>query len=133
MYNDSLKEILAKIAETKRLGETLREKKSITSPDDMYTYEIRKPDLESKHYKVFHGKCLKEASTTYIDRGYQLNPIQHFPLKNDTFAGVRCEYCKEYLNKKLNDSKRLANLEKVQRIQRSYEKWVQRQILLGKM
>lgn len=130
-------ELMAKIKKTAKLGDDIRKSIGqasplVEKPDDMYEYSYKKPDLENKNWKIFHGKCFEDGSKQLKDWGYLFTQVYHYPKTNKAFAGVRCSHCDGHLDENVYVQKLADRSQRIKDEHEAYLEWEQEQILLGK-
>ncbi len=141
-----LKEVLDAIERTKGMKDRIHKELGIKSvvavqsPEDMYEFSYKKPDLESRSYMITHGKCADKAQAELISWGYEFTQIRHFPLSDKTWCRVRCVGCGKQLDEKEAIKLEKERKEKREKARADYllekqirEEWEAEQILLGKL
>lgn len=142
-----VKDVLAAIKKTSQLGAEIRKKlglgintTNIKTPDDVYQFEYKKPDLERKNYIGLHGKCIEAGQKQLLDWGYEFIQINHISVTDKSRSGVMCTYCGKHLDDKYYEisqaekklSRELKQQEYVEELEIRKE-WEAEQILLGRM
>lgn len=141
-----LKEVLAAIERTKgmkdRIHKELGIKKvtAVASPEDMYEFEYKKPDLEHRSYMIVHGKCAEKAQEELKSWGYEFLQTRHFPKSDKQYCRIHCKHCGVALDEK-EEKKYLA--ERKIRLEKAHKDWLEEkalreeweaeQVLLGKL
>lgn len=142
-----VKDVLAAIKKTSQLKDKIRaelgldkDKSATKIPDDIYQFEYKKPDLETRSWTSFHGKCIDAGQKQLLDWGYEFLQIGHISQSDKSRAGAVCNHCNIQLDaetyknwkteqKLVRETKRAEYLEeKAIRLE-----WEAEQILLGKM
>lgn len=139
-----VKEVLKAIKATNSIKERVHKELGLSkiteAPEDMYKFVYQLPDMDSRHYTIFHGKCSESGKSRLASIGYTFTVIQHFAKDDITWCRVKCTQCGELLDektaKKLNAEKAdfrkqlVSDYEEEKLIR---EEWEAEQILLGKM
>src|SRR5574343_1906631 len=99
--NPDVKDILNAIQRTKELKTKIHKELGIfkdiaeDSPEDIYEYRYKKPDLDHYYYMLTHGKCSIKGQAKWLESGYEFQRLRHFPKTQKQFCRIRCQICKK--------------------------------------
>lgn len=145
--SDDVKAVLAAIKKTAGLRDKIHKELGLGKiasltiiPEDMYLFEYKKPEFESKNFLVLHGKCIALGQKDLKTYGYEFLQTGHIAKSDKSKAGVKCNHCGEQLDKserekyvKERNTRLATELVEYQEEQILRKEWEAEQILLGKM
>lgn len=143
---ENVKDVLAAIKKTQGLRDKIikesgfNKNSSSIQLDNMYLFEYKNPNYESKNWLNLHGKCIGDGQKDLRESGYEFIQIDSIDKSDIPRTGTKCRYCGEAL-----DSKAFARYKESQTSAREARRaeyleekairaeWETEQILLGKM
>lgn len=110
------------------------------SADDIYQFEYKRPEYESKGWMNLHGKCIEAGQKKLKEMGYIFLQNGYIPKTDEYRTGTVCNHCGEMLDREHRDRFLKERNERRKREREEYlemkairAEWEAEQILLGKM
>ncbi len=131
---DSVEEVLARIAETRLLSDKIRKeagysKKTLKeSPNDIYFYELTLEDCKSSFRLGFHGKCSKAGLKPYIKSNHIIVQTGHASFQDKTLSRTGCVLCGQLLDPEEAEKMIATQKIKIAKTIENWEKKKQRQL-----